>query len=350
MPVLCQLADPANYKPFDWDLMNHPEDLTYWIDLFASFPGNAERRLREDGCGGAEFDRRWAAFREEYLAGIEARRADPRAFGEITTITLCDYRQAMIDKHGFPDPFEGTKQRENEVAAGLYANYVAMIDSLDPPKRWEALLRGLFAGNLFDLGAPATIEMYNSGQLDFHDFLRRIPDRPWRIDDADALIRRFKEQPYRQVLIFVDNAGTDIILGVVPLARELARRGMRVVLAANESPALNDITIRELRPLLKRLESLDFRLSLLVSEGMIEVMSSGGDLPLIDLSRVSEECNTAAADSDLIVLEGMGRGVESNWRQQFKCDVWRVALLKDACVTRWLGAELFDPVCRFASA
>jgi type II pantothenate kinase len=122
------------------------------------------------------------------------------------------------------------------------------------------------------------------------------------------------------------------------------------VLAANESPALNDITIRELRPLLKRLESLDFRLSLLVSEGMIEVMSSGGDHPLIDLSRVSEECNTAAADSDLIVLEGMGRGVESNWRQQFKCDVWRVALLKDACVTRWLGAELFVPVCRFASA
>ncbi len=43
-----------------------------------------------------------------------------------------------------------------------------------------------------------------------------------------------------------DNAGTDVVLGMVPLARELLRRGTNVVLSANSTPALNDITHPEL--------------------------------------------------------------------------------------------------------
>ncbi len=36
------------------------------------------------------------------------------------------------------------------------------------------------------------------------------------------------------------------MLGMVPLARELLRRGTNVVLSANSTPALNDITHPEL--------------------------------------------------------------------------------------------------------
>jgi hypothetical protein len=43
-----------------------------------------------------------------------------------------------------------------------------------------------------------------------------------------------------------DNAGTDVVLGMVPLVRELLRRGTNVVLSANSTPALNDITHPEL--------------------------------------------------------------------------------------------------------
>ena len=34
--------------------------------------------------------------------------------------------------------------------------------------------------------------------------------------------------------MFVDNSGADVVLGMLPLARELARCGCQVLLAANE--------------------------------------------------------------------------------------------------------------------
>ena len=53
--------------------------------------------------------------------------------------------------------------------------------------------------------------------------------------------------PDRRVIAFVDNAGADIVLGMLPLARELLRMGSEVVLAANTQPAINDVTAAELR-------------------------------------------------------------------------------------------------------
>ena len=67
----------------------------------------------------------------------------------------------------------------------------------------------------------------------------------------DLLVARLASgPPYRKALIFVDNAGADVVLGVLPLARELTRRGTQVVLAANELPSINDITFAELDALL----------------------------------------------------------------------------------------------------
>jgi hypothetical protein len=82
----------------------------------------------------------------------------------------------------------------------------------------------------------------------------------------------------------------------------------------------------------------------------IATVGDGNGSPLIDLSQVSDECNAVAAESDLVVLEGMGRGVESNWRQKFTCDAWRIALVKDEMVAKWVGCRVFDPVCRFDPA
>jgi type II pantothenate kinase len=50
--------------------------------------------------------------------------------------------------------------------------------------------------------------------------------------------------------MFVDNAGADIVLGMLPFAREFLRLGCEVVLAANSQPAINDVTSEELRLLL----------------------------------------------------------------------------------------------------
>lgn len=53
-------------------------------------------------------------------------------------------------------------------------------------------------------------------------------------------------------MIFVDNSGADIILGILPFAREMLRLGMQVVLAANELPSINDVTYTELAEILSK--------------------------------------------------------------------------------------------------
>ncbi len=97
---------------------------------------------------------------------------------------------------------------------------------------------------------------------------RELANRPWRVDDFDAFCDRVygprgdpsapaadpdadpRPPPFRRVMIFVDNAGADIVLGMLPFLRELLRLKCEVVLVANSLPAINDITAPELRSLL----------------------------------------------------------------------------------------------------
>lgn len=351
MAVLCQLADPQAYRPCDWDYVNDLEDFAYWLDLFGGYHEVMERHLREDGLTGPNFEARWRVFREEYDTGIAERRAHPERFAPLSTISLGRFRQSMMDRHGWPDPFLIVKQRENALAAKLYPSLVQRIDQTVPPARWAMLLRGIFAGNMFDLGCPDTIEMYNRGEISFEAILERLPERPWVVDDADTICERLESpECWRRVLFFVDNSGTDVVLGAVPMAREMARRGMRVVLAANATAALNDVTYDELNPLLAELGEIDPILGGLLADGRITTVSTGSGSPLIDLGRISDACNAVAEACDLVVLEGMGRAIESNWRATFTCDVWHLALLKDRTVVKWMKANLFDPVCRFKPA
>lgn len=54
------------------------------------------------------------------------------------------------------------------------------------------------------------------------------------MDDFDVFKGRMlgtgdrKPPPHRRALLFVDNAGADVVLGMLPLARELLRRGTEV--------------------------------------------------------------------------------------------------------------------------
>lgn len=53
-------------------------------------------------------------------------------------------------------------------------------------------------------------------------------------------------------MIFVDNSGVDIILGILPFARELLIRGTKVIFCANKEPSINDITVTELEDVIRR--------------------------------------------------------------------------------------------------
>ena len=149
--------------------------------------------------------------------------------------------------------------------------------------------------------------------------------------------------------MFVDNAGCDVILGMIPLARQLLRRGTQVLLTANTSPSLNDVTHDELAVLIDRIARQDATIRDALADGRLELVPSGNNVPLIDLAKVSPRLAEAVVRRriDLIILEGMGRAIESNLDATFNCDTVKLAMIKDPGVAGMLGGELYDLVFRF---
>ena len=262
--------------------------------------------------------------------------------------------------------------------------------------------------------------------------------------------------PFKRAIIFVDNAGADVVLGILPLARELLAWGCDVVLAANAAPAINDVTERELRavvaeaagfsagsrpycccPLLAaaaaagdaaeaaaggrippvpglraRVPSVGSRLFdlggggdggavaaprpasstsptppplapsppppfplarspdasppaspdsrcaasasaastplVLPGVGRLFVCSNGQGSPCLDLRRVPGALADACVGADLVVVEGMGRAIHTNFRARFRVSSLKLAMIKNAHLAEaLLGGEIMDCVCLF---
>jgi uncharacterized protein with ATP-grasp and redox domains len=138
-------------------------------------------------------------------------------------------RDQCLSSAGFADIFLYVKAKENEQALSLLPDLLAELDSIsDPTARLEQALRGVFAGNIFDLGAAASAQQYAEGGMSFSATRAKLLQRPWAVDDMDALLAHFGAVQHRKALLFVDNAGADVLLGMLPLARELLKRGAQV--------------------------------------------------------------------------------------------------------------------------
>jgi type II pantothenate kinase len=271
----------------------------------------------------------------------------------VTILTLDAIRDRHLRAAGWPDPFRHVKGAESAAAVGFYPRLVAELDSRDDDTRLDELIAGIFAGNIFDLGALATVRQYEQEGLDFFATRGRLPRRPWLDDCFDAMAGAWSADRwcYRKVIFLVDNAGTDFVLGCLPLAREMAgRRKAEVVIGVNSGPSLNDILADEVQEVFAALRPQDPLLDRVLREGGLRLIETGNTAPLIDLGEVSDALNAEAAEADLLILEGMGRSVESNRDARFKVDTAKMALLKDPEVARRIGGKLFDVVCRFEQA
>lgn len=347
MSCFCLLADPGDYVAHDWDLAGADHERDHWLSLFQKhFVETMSHARQQYGPGAA---RQIAAATEAFNSKINRLTAKPDALGKLDIMSLCRLRQQTLYDFKLYDPFKNIKQREDNSAVALYPTVVRALHKLDAPQRWARLIRCVFAGNIFDLGATATMKMATESP-DFLAILEQTKPRPWLVDDYDALAAKLASAPptpWAKAVIFVDNCGPDFILGVMPLARELALGGTAIVLAANERPSLNDITADETVGVVESLVAVDNDLHALIEAGMFEVVSTGNDLPLLDLSNVADELNDASADADLVILEGMGRSVESNFDAAFTVDCLRLALLKDPAVAGRIGGSVYDCVCKF---
>jgi type II pantothenate kinase len=350
MTHFCLLADANAYHASDPDLFQDQQLRQYWLKLFEDHFATVLESAR--GAYGRNFGRQIEQARKQFLSSLEPlRQGSAVTDGRLGVIELCRLREKALRDNALHDPFRHIKARENRSAIELYPGVIEDLQSLPTQQRWEHLVRGVFAGNIFDLGSPATLG-YAQQKVDFHQVLDQVKPRPWLIDDFDRLAEALPTSgaapaPWAKAVVFIDNAGSDLVLGVMPLARQLAAHGVHVVLAANELPSLNDITADETVAVLEQLVVEDSELASYVEGGLFEVVSTGNDLPLLDLSGVSDELNAAAADADLVVLEGMGRTVESNLQTQFKVDAVQLCLLKDPTVAARVNGQVYDCVCKF---
>ncbi|CAB4291039.1 unnamed protein product [Prunus armeniaca] len=349
-----------------------------WVDLFLnsipSFKKRAETDAVDDAPARAEkFAQRYSGILEDLKKDPESHGGPPDGivsskfvwllvfvavvisshlltmehfcWGEIGS--LCRLREQVLKELGFKDIFKKVKDEENAKAISLFENVVDLSDAIeDEGKRLENLVRGIFAGNIFDLGSAQLAEVFSKDGMSFLASCQNLAPRPWVIDDLDAFKLKWSKKSWKKAVIFVDNSGADIILGILPFARELLRRGTQVVLAANDLPSINDITYPELIEIISKLKDNEGKLKGVDTSNLF-IANSGNDLPVIDLSRVSQEIAYLASDADLVIMEGMGRGIETNLYAQFKCDSLKIGMVKHPEVAQFLGGRLYDCVFKY---
>jgi len=350
LTTLPLLADPAGYKPNVVDLADDDDARQYWLDVFANhLPSLCRHCLKSEGDT-PDNRSRVDAMAATFSAQIERMRSDPYAFGEPAIMTICRMRDAAFRAQGFFDPYDYIKRDENDKALALLPELLAEIDAMPPAARLEPLVRGVFAGNMFDLGAVSTNDLFDSGDFHFHDIRAKVKSRPWLFDGLDDLSDRWAQPPHRKAIVFVDNAGSDVVLGMIPLVRELLRRGTHVVVTANTIPALNDITYDELVPLVEQIAAFDSVIADAKRDGRLELIASGNDAPLIYMTQISAELAAACEGADLLIIEGMGRAIETNLYTKFTCETLKLAVIKESHLAEQLGGELYDIVCKYESA
>ncbi|KAG4970597.1 hypothetical protein JHK84_036695 [Glycine max] len=341
LEVFPLLADPKLYDPNTIDLSDHSE-LEYWLTILSEhLPDLVDKAVASEG-GTDDAKRRGDAFARAFSAHLARLMEEPSAYGKLGLANLLEMREECLREFQFADAYRSIKQRENEASLAVLPDLLVELDSMDEESRLLTLIEGVLAANIFDWGSRACVDLYHKGTIiEIYRMSRNKMRRPWRVDDFDEFKERMKMPCHKRALLFVDNSGADIVLGMLPLARELLRRGTEVVLVANSLPALNDVTAMELPDIVaeaaKHCDILRRAAEAggLLVDAMINtsdsskknsssvplmVVENGCGSPCIDLRQVSSELAAAAKDADLIILEGMGRALHTNLNALFKQD------------------------------
>ncbi|MEX2673628.1 MAG: ARMT1-like domain-containing protein [Phycisphaeraceae bacterium] len=343
-PLIGSIDD---YEPHTIEMLDDAEARRYWLDVFRTHTAGLAERAALAAGNDEDAQARAAEFAAAFDAVLDRLESDPFTFGSLDIALLCTLRQHLLATQGFDDPFLPIKQKENADALALLPALLTELDALPEAERLRRLIAGVFAGNIFDFGASEAIKLYEAGQVDFHVTREQVAAKQWLVDHLAKLEARFAEHVHRRAVVFVDNAGADVVLGMIPLARYLLQRGTHVVLTANSKPALNDVIHDELEELIDQIAAFDAPIADALADGSLTLAPSGNALPVIDLTSVDAQLAAAAEDADLLVLEGMGRALETNYRHRFTCDTLKLAMIKEQHVADVLGGKLYDVVCHF---
>ncbi|CAA2951734.1 pantothenate kinase 2 [Olea europaea subsp. europaea] len=378
LEVFPLFADPKRYEPNTIDLSDRSE-LEYWYTVLSEQLSDLVDKAVASEGGTDDAERRGDAFARAFSAHLARLMEEPAAYGKLGLANLLELREECLREFHFIDAYRSIKQRENEASLAVLPDLLKELDSMTEEARMLTLIEGVLAANIFDWGSRACVDLYHKGTIiEIYRMSRNKMQRPWRVDDFDVFKERMfgsgdkKPEPHKRALLFVDNSGADIVLGMLPLARELLRRGTEVVLVANSLPALNDVTAMEVPDIVaeaaKHCDILRGAAEAggLLVDAMINIQDSskespssvplmvvenGCGSPCIDLRQVSSELAAAAKDADLVILEGMGRALHTNFNARFKCDALKLAMVKNQRLAeKLIKGNIYDCVCRFEPA
>ncbi|EIE24982.1 fumble-domain-containing protein [Coccomyxa subellipsoidea C-169] len=353
------LADAVHYTPDTLDIWGDRAEMDYWLGVLLDQVGTVVEKAA--ACDGQpDGRRRAAAFGRALEAHLVKMRSEPGAYGQLGLSDLLEMREDCLREFRFTDVYRLDKARENAAALEVLPDLLTELDGMAPAPRLTALIEGCLAANIFDWGAKACVDLYHNGTIleIYREARTKLSRRPWRVDTFDALAANWfgasssdtlgessavPRSPFRRVIMFVDNAGADIVLGMIPFARELLRMGAEVVMCANSQPAINDITAPELRALLNQVAAV-----CPVIKARLYVCGNGQGSPCLDLRRVPEALADATVGTDLVVVEGMGRAIHTNYRSKFKCASLKLAMIKNQHLAeRLFGGNVYDCVCLY---
>lgn len=105
--------------------------------------------------------------------------------------TLLDYNEANLRAH-FKDAWRTQKDAETKQALTRFSERIQALDAiLDFADKWQEVIKGVLAGNVFDWGSAAVSQMLETTpDYGLSDAMDTIETRPWFIDDLDAWIDR----------------------------------------------------------------------------------------------------------------------------------------------------------------
>ncbi|KAK5965626.1 Pantothenate kinase 4 [Trichostrongylus colubriformis] len=330
------------YKPDVADLNLDSEAREFWLHTFEKSVDNVMKKAVESQENSETAVQRVQVFREKFLKQLMIIREKPFAYGNSNVRNLLDLREQLLNEQNFDDSYLNQKTMENAAAMKELPSLLKMIDEVDDKdERLHRVALGLLAGNVFDWGAQKG--------LSFADAVSSIPERPWLIDTYDEFKSSLNSKPYNCAAIFVDNSGADFILGVIPFARELLKRGSRVIIISNLSPALNDLTYPEMMEMVPLLRDVDRTLKEAIDDGRLMFEHSGQNSPCLDLRRMHSVLNSRVLEErvDLVVIEGMGRALHTNLHAQFVCDSLKAAVIKTQWLGDRMGGKIFSVVFKF---
>src|SRR4051812_2879470 len=161
MPIFSLLADPENYIPCSTEnMLEDVEYRTYWLNHFEHHFKETIAPLALQQYGPLA-QPRVEACTNDFIALLHKLRKTPDLLGRLDLLVLDLLRQEKLIQHQLPDPFENMKAKENAAMLPLYPGIVAELDSHSDPRQALLLaIEGVFAGNIYDLGAGATSKLF----------------------------------------------------------------------------------------------------------------------------------------------------------------------------------------------